>query len=252
MMRSIKLTGLLVAGALVAGGGQASAQGSAPLERGYAHVNFGAQGGSHDLTQSGALTIYDEAAPFTAKTNGGGGPVFDVGGGYRLFGKLYAGIAYSWTSDKSDADVSGSVPHPFYYDQFRAVSGTAPGLEHSEGAIHIQGVWRQPITTKFDLALSFGPTIFMVKQDLVSGLTLAEQGDPTTGVVLTGVQTEQVSETAVGFNVGADGTYMFNSRLGAGAFLRYTGGSADLKGTGGTVNVDVGGVQIGAGLRLRF
>lgn len=251
-MRSITLTGVLVAGALVASAGPVLAQGQAPLEHGYVNVNFGAQGGSHDLTQSGAFPIYDEDALLTAKTDVGGGPLFDIGGGYRVYQKLYAGVAFNWTSDKSNADVSGSVPHPFYYDQFRAVSGTATGLQHSESAIHIQGVWRQPITTKFDVALSFGPTIFMVKQDLVSGLTLAEQGSPTTGVVLTSIQTEEVSETAVGFNLGADGTYMFTDRLGAGGFLRYTGGSVDLKGTAGTVKLDLGGIQIGAGLRLRF
>ena len=92
----------------------------------------------------------------------------------------------------------------------------------------------------------------MVDQDLVKGLTVAEQGSPTTGVVLTGIEKEKVSDTTVGFNIGADGTYMFTPRLGAGAFLRYTGGSAELKGSAGTVKLDVGGVQIGAGLRLRF
>jgi hypothetical protein len=252
MMRSIRLMGVLVAGALLTVAGQASAQGQAPLERGFMHVNFGAQGGSHDLVQSGAFPVYDEEALLTGKTDVGGGPVFDVGGGYRLFGKLYGGLSYSWMGDKSNADITGSVPHPFYYDQFRAVTGTATGLEHTESALHIQGIWRQPITTKFDVALSFGPTIFWVSQDLVSGLTLAEQGTPTTGVVLTGVQTEQASETAVGFNIGADGTYMFSRRLGAGAFLRYTGGSVDLDSAGGSVKLDLGGVQIGAGLRLRF
>ncbi len=249
MLRSFTLSGVLVVGGLVAGTAPASAQGPAPFESGYAHVNFGGQGSSHDLTQSGAFPLYDEDALLTSKTDVGGGGVFDIGGGYRVWDKVYAGLSYSYTSDSSNADVTGSIPDPLHFDQFRPVTGSANGLKHTESALHLQAVWRQPVTTKFDVALSIGPTIFFASQDLVKGLTIAEQG---TGVVLTGVDVESVNDTTVGFNIGADGTYMFTTRFGAGAFLRYTGGEASLKGTAGTVKLDLGGAQIGAGLRLRF
>jgi hypothetical protein len=249
MNRSITLMGVLVAGVLVAGAGQASAQGQAPLERGFVHVNFGGQGGTHDLAQSGTFPIYGEEALLTGTTEAGGGSVFDIGGGFRVYDKFYAGLSYSYSSDKSDGAITGSIPHPLYTDTFRPVTGSVTGLKHAESAIHLQAVWKQPVTTKFDISLSAGPTIFMVDQDLVSSLTVTEQG---TGVVLTGIQTEKVSETAIGFHIGADGTYMFTSRLGAGGFLRYTGGSADLEAPTGNVEVDLGGFQIGAGLRLRF
>src|SRR5215213_6222049 len=107
MMRSITLSGVLVVGALVAGTAPASAQGPAPFESGYAHVNFGGQGSSHDLTQSGAFPLYDEDALLTSKTDVGGGGVFDIGGGYRVWDKVYAGLSYSYTSDSSNADVTG-------------------------------------------------------------------------------------------------------------------------------------------------
>jgi len=252
MMRSIRLMGVLVAGALIASAGRASAQGPAPLDTGYVHLNVGSQVGSHDLTQSGSFPIYDENGIFTSKVTVGGSGIFDLGGGYRVYRKLYAGISFTRASDTSNGEVAGSVPHPLYYDQFRAVNGTATGLKHTETAVHLQAVWRQPVTTKFDIALSLGPTFFSVNQDLVSGLTIAEQGSPTTGVVLTSVEKEKVSANSVGFNIGADGTYMVNQRFGVGGFLRYTGGSVDLEGSAGTVNLDVGGVQIGAGVRLRF
>lgn len=252
MMRSITLMGVLVAGALVSGAGRVSAQTPAPLETGYAHVNVGGQAGSHDLTQQGSFDLYDESALFSNKLTVGGGGLFDIGGGYRVWHKLYAGLSYSYTSDSSNGEVTGSIPHPFYTDQFRAVAGSVTGLKHSESALHLQAVWRQPVTTKFDVALALGPTIFFVNQDVVQSITVAEQGAPTTGVVLTGIEKEKVSGTGVGFTIGADGTYMVTERLGAGAFLRYAGGSVDLKAAAGTVNLDVGGLQVGAGLRLRF
>ncbi len=248
-MRSITLSGVLAVGALFAGVASVSAQSPAPLETAYAHVNFGGQGGSHDLVQSGAFPLYDENALVTSKTGIGGGGVFDIGGGYRVWSQVYAGLSYSYTSDSSNADVTGSIPHPLRYDEFRAVTGNANGLKHKESALHLQAVWRQPVTTKFDVALSIGPTIYFASQDVVKGLTIAEQPN---GVVLTGVETESVNDTTVGFNIGADGTYLFSPRFGAGAFLRYAGGEASLDGTAGTVKLDLGGVQIGAGLRLRF
>lgn len=251
-MRSIRLMGVLVVGALFVSASQASAQGPAPLSAGYAHLNVGAQSGSHTLIQQGSFPVYDEDAIFNGLTTVGGGPIFDIGGGYRVWQQLYAGISITRASDTSNAEVNGSVPHPLYSDQFRAVVGTATGLKHSETAVHLQAVWRQPVTTKFDVAVSLGPTFFSVHQDLVSGLTIAEQGSPTTGVIVSGIAKEKVSKGGVGFNIGADGTYMLTERFGAGGFLRYTGGSVDLAGAAGTVTLDVGGLQVGAGLRLRF
>jgi hypothetical protein len=253
MMRSITVLGVLVGGALLIGTGSAAAQGSGPFETAYAHINVGGQSGSHDLTQQGSFPQYDEAALFTSTTSVGGSPIFDIGGGYRVWGeRLYAGISITHAADKSNANVTGSIPHPKFFDQFRAVTGQAMGLEHSDTGFHLQAVYRVPVTTKFDVAISVGPSIFNVSQEVVQGLTIAEQGDPTTGVVLTGVTKEKVKDTTVGFNIGVDGTYLFTERLGAGAFLRWAGASAEIEGSAGTVKLDVGGVQIGAGLRLRF
>jgi hypothetical protein len=252
MMRSIRLMGVLVVGACALATGQAAAQAAAPADRGYVNVNVGTQAGSHDLGQQGSFDQYDETGTFTSKVTIGGSPIFDIGGGVRVFGRLFAGVSFTRASDTSNADVTGSVPHPFYYDQFRSVTGQASGLKHAETAIHVQAVYRLPITTKFDVALSAGPTFFSVEQDVVKAITIAEQGSPTTGVVMTGAEKEKIKENAVGFNVGLDGTFMFSHSLGAGAFLRYTGGSVDLDATAGKSKLDVGGLQIGAGLRLRF
>jgi hypothetical protein len=166
--------------------------------------------------------------------------------------KVYAALSYTHVGDSANGDVTGSIPHPVYTDIFRAATGTANGLKHSENALHLQAVWRQPVTTTIDVGVSIGPTIFFVNQDLVKSITVAEQGAPYTNVVISGIETEKVSETSVGFNVGVDGTYTITQRYAAGAFLRYAGGSVDLKGSAGTVKQDVGGLQLGAGLRVRF
>jgi hypothetical protein len=252
MMTSTRLSGLLTFGALILAASLASAQGPAPLETGYAHVNLGIQGSTHDLEQDSGFTIYDETATIQTRGNGGGGVLFDIGGGYRVWHRLYAAASFTTGSNTEDASVTANVPHPFVFDEFRTVTGTAPGLKHSEQALHLQAMWRFPITTKFDVSVGAGPTFFWVNQDLVSGITVAEIGNPTTGVNLTGVSVERAKDNTVGYNLQADGTYLLTERFGVGGFLRFTGGSVSLETGGNRVDLDVGGFQIGVGGRVRF
>jgi hypothetical protein len=250
MMTSTRLTGVLVVSALLLATTAAFAQGPAPLEQGYVHLNVGVQASSEDLAQNGAVPLYDEQATFTALSEVEGGPFLDIGGGWRVWSQMYVGLSYTRLGDDGAAAITGRVPHPLFFDRFRDVGGTAPNLSHTEQAVHLQAVWRQPVTTAFDVAVSLGPTFFSVKQDLVSGLALAE--GPGDNVSISGVPITEVSESTVGFNLGVDGTYMFTRRLGGGAFIRYTGGSVDLEAPGATVSLDVGGFQVGGGIRFRF
>jgi hypothetical protein len=132
------------------------------------------------------------------------------------------------------------------------VSTAASGLRHSEVAINIFALRMIPLSEKTDVAVFGGPSIFMVKQDLVSGVTIPQPETPP----FTPVVTPQVSEgsgNAVGFNVGVDWTYLLTPQLGVGGFARFSGGpTADVSAGDQAVDVRVGGFQIGAGVRVRF
>jgi len=52
-------------------------------------------------------------------------------------------------------------------------------------------------------------------------------------------------------NAGIDITYLVTEQLGGGLFVRWAGGSVDIPATGGTQSIDVGGMQVGIGLRVR-
>jgi hypothetical protein len=248
MMHSTRLAGLLVAGAVLAGAADAAAQGPAPFDTGYAHINVGVQAGSHDLTQNGSFPLFDEQATFSATTEVDGGGFFEIGGGARVWRQLYAGLSFTHASDDSSAAVSGQIPDRLFFDRFHPVAGTLSGLDHSETGIHLQALWHVPITTNFDVMVGGGPTIYRAKQDLVSGITVT--GDPD--VVLASIDKQSVKGTGVGINLQVDGTYLFTERFGGGVVLRYAGGSVDLDSDAGKVSLDVGGFQIGFGLRVRF
>jgi len=102
-----------------------------------------------------------------------------------------------------------------------------------------------PVTDKVDVGISFGPSIFIVKQELPDTITFTE---PTPTV--TGITKKSVSKTTGGVNFGVDVTYLLKKNMGIGGILRYTWGSVDIDGASDSLTV--GGFQIGVGARYRF
>jgi hypothetical protein len=62
-----------------------------------------------------------------------------------------------------------------------------------------------------------------------------------------GVTRTEGSDTSVGFNIGVDVTCLVTPRLGGGVWLRYAAAASEIAGA----SFDVGGLQIGAGVRVR-
>jgi hypothetical protein len=221
-------------------------------DRAFVNVSVGAQTQSHQFDSSLTFPLYDETGIVNTSYDNSGGFLFDIGGGVRIRRNIGAGVSFTRFSNTTDVPVEASIPHPVFFDQPRNVTTAAAGLEHSEVAINIFALWMIPLSEKTDLAVFGGPSIFMVNQDLVSGVTIPlPEAPPFTPVV-----TPQVSQgdgTALGFNVGVDWTYMFTPQIGAGGFARFSGGpTADVSAGDQAVDVRVGGFQIGAGIRIRF
>ena len=115
--------------------------------------------------------------------------------------------------------------------------------DRKDRSIYVQFVGFVPITDKVELALSIGPTFIKVEQPLIASVSIPNG----TQNVNPAIQTQ--TGTAKGVNIGADLSYMFLKQVGAGAFMRYNGGSVDLESASG---LKAGGFQVGPGGRLRF
>ena len=98
------------------------------------------------------------------------------------------------------------------------------------------------MTDKIDVAFSAGPSFIHVTQQLATVTVPAGTQNAT-------ASQETQAGTAIGANVGFDGTYMFTPRFGVGLFARYAGGSVDLPAVSG---LRVGGFRTGLGFRTRF
>jgi hypothetical protein len=221
----------------------AAAQTMQWTDKGYVSVNVGMQIGSDTLDTSSTFPLYDETATVTSTQKIEGGAIFDIGGAYRVWGNnLLAGISYSRTSSDADVAISASIPDPDVFDQPRSVSDTQSGVKHTENAIHINAIWMMPVANKLDVGFFAGPTIFSVQQDTVLTLDVTEPVPTVTAPL------ESVTKTTVGINLGVDVQYMVSPRWGVGGLARYSWGSADFEGDGLTL----GGLQLGAGVRVRF
>ncbi len=219
--------------------------------RGFVAVHVGSQMGSSDLTDSFTFAQYDETASVAARQSYGGNVLVNVEGGWRVWGQVFAGLAFSTGSSSIDAVTDASIPNPIFFDQPRAASLQAE-FDHKERAVHLFARYILPINEDLEVGFSAGPSFISVSHEVVTGITFDEGAAPFTTVVLTGASTRKESETAATLNIGANVTYRLNPNLGVDGFLRYARGSVDMAGATGDVEVKAGGTQIGIGVRYGF
>jgi hypothetical protein len=224
-------------------------------DQGFVGVSLGAQAQSRDFTVVSAPTIYNEPGLLTTEHDVGGGFLFDLTGGLRIWNNFGAALSYSRFSDSHAPTVVAQVPHPLFFNRPRTATATAEELTHTESILHFQALWMLPVSDKIELAFMTGPSIFEVSQELLTGDLSSQvvEGPGSTSVTLQPLPGVKETSTSAGFTIGVDATYLVTPEWGAGAFIRYSGASVDLPIVGGaTVDLDVGGFQIGFGGRMRF
>jgi hypothetical protein len=233
--------GLIGAFALLAAA-EPGAQQPPPESAGFLNVNVAAQPQRRTIQTTGSFPLYDEAVTVTSNQPIQNGVLFDLSGGYRPWGRLGVGVGLSSFRSRGDSGITVSIPDPAFFDRPRIVTEDVAGLDRSELGVHLQAVWLTPVTDKFDVMFSAGPSFIRVKQQVATVIVPLGTQNIT-------VTQESQSGTALGINVGLDGSYMFRPQIGAGMFIRYAGGSVDLPAVS---NLKVGGFQGGVGLRFRF
>jgi hypothetical protein len=175
-------------------------------------------------------------------------PGFDVGGGARVWRRLTVGLAVSRVTRLNDAGVNAQMPHPFFFNQPRTVTGTATGLSRDETAVHLQLRWNAPLASRWQLAVGGGPSLLTVEQVLVQDVQLG-QTYPFDTATYAGATTEHVSKSRMGFNVGADAAYLFRPHVGIGGGITFSHARIPLTASAST---DAGGGHVDIGLRIRF
>ena len=122
---------------------------------------------------SGSFATNVENATYTSAFALEAAPTFDVIGGYRFSRWISVVVGASTFNSTSDAAVTAQIPHPFFFNQARAVSGNQ-SLSHEESAIRLDLAVTVPLTRTLELTVSGGPVMVQAKQDLVSAVKYGE------------------------------------------------------------------------------
>jgi hypothetical protein len=180
------------------------------------------------------------------------GPSFNIAGGANVRRQFGVGVGVNRISVASSSHLNGSIPHPFFFNRPRAVSGDVAGLTRDEFALHIQARVTVPVSRRLQVTGFAGPSLFRVTQGMVTDFSYSDSYPYDEATFRTAV-TETRNASKIGFNVGADVGFFFSRQVGVGFSAQFSGASVPLKSAGGgTVDVKAGGAQLGGGLRLRL
>jgi len=219
-------------------------------DRGYVVLNGVYQSGMPAFAEAFTYTEYVEKTTITTDYPTKKGPAFDGGGAVKVWRNLAVGVSVSLARRSTEGSVSGAIPHPFYFDKARSISGSA-AIERSENAVHVQALWVIPAGQRFLIAVGAGPSFFSVKQSLVQSLSFS-QSYPYDTAMFTSATVSQPSGSAVGVGGSVDVGYYFTRNVGLGGMVRYARATVPLPTHDSTVEVDAGGFEAGLGLRVRL
>jgi opacity protein-like surface antigen len=221
-----------------------------PDPRWFLGANGLFQTGSGTLTEQFDFQEFAETGTIESTYEANSAIGFDGSVGVRVWRNVGAGVAVSTYAGKEGGEVTARIPHPFHFNQHREVSGEA-GLTRKETAIHASLLYIVPAGERFQVILGAGPTFFQAEQSFVNDV-LYTQEYPFDTATFNGVDIDNESASGIGFNASLDVAWRFSRSFGAGALVRYTQGTVPFTPGDREVDVTVGGVQAGVGIRVIF
>ena len=221
-------------------------------------VNAAQQTTTTKVTQEQTFDRYFEQGSFTFEREVPKKVIYDVGVTVRVWRGLHAGAAVSVFDDKTGSGtVTARVPHPLQFNKPRTTTGEIANATRREIGQHLMFGWNVQTAGGIDFTLFAGPSIFATDQLFVKSLTLSldEEVFPFDELAFPRVEKETLRENVTGYNAGVDMTWRFMRNVGVGLLVRYSSGKKEFAPTGTgsqPVEVTVGGLHAGGGLRLAF
>lgn len=210
------------------------------------------QGAPGDVTETATFPAYAETGRVSATYRARSRTLPQVSGGLRVWRRLWLGASFSRYSTSDSATMSIDVPHPFFFDQPRHVTGESPDATHAETTVEIDATWLVPLNRRVELRLFAGPAIVRVRQDLVSDYSYTDTY-PFDTIAFDHATLATTSASTVGVAAGADVTVYLHRHLGVGFAARYTHASTDVDTPlGSRLRLETGGARAGVGVRVRF
>jgi opacity protein-like surface antigen len=200
---------------------------------------------------SRTFTEFAEEGRIDSQYDSGKGPGFEAGIAWNFKPNLGVALAGGLVSRDASATFQASLPHPLFLNQDREAEGTVEDLDFTETTGHLDLVYTGR-SGSLDFSVFAGPSVFQVKADLLGQPTYSHTY-PYDAVTNVNPARTSTDATGFGFNVGAGVAYRFSKSVGFGVQGRFSRASIELEPEGGqAVELDAGGLQVAAGLRIYF
>ena len=204
-----------------------------PTDRVYISINGAFQTGGEDFGETVTFVENAENGTFSTDYDVKSGPALNISAGAPMWRNLAVGVGVTRFSHSTPIALTASVPHPFFFNRARSVTGDIGGLKREELAVHIQARAMFTPSPKIPGVVFAGPSFFSVKQGIVNDFEITETYPYDTATFSRGVTTT-VDESKVGFNVGADVGYFFTRQVGVGGTVQWSGTNIEVPASGGT------------------
>lgn len=247
------LTSTFVCAAVLASAGTAAAQGWnwGDSDHGFVSLNGIYQPTAVTFSSASPLDVNRETGTVRTDHRIAPGPALDVTAGGRVYKSFGIGYAVTYAQQTETGSITADVPHPFYFNQFRVVTGQN-GLKSQNIGLHLSAMYFVPASSSVQVVVFGGPSFFITHQEMVSAIDVSDSYPfDTAQFVSATVVREDASH--LGYNAGVDVAKFFTKSVGIGGLVRYTRAKLDIPApNGGTASENAGGVQAGVGVRLRF
>lgn len=199
-----------------------------------------------------SFTVYSEDGTIQQAFKSGHGLRGEFGGGVRLGEKFSIGGLFSIMSVDGPLDVTGSVPHPFFFNQPRSATASTTA-KRTVRDIEVQIMYRVVDSAQWLVEVGGGPTFSHISQDVGTDLVLTDVY-PYDTVAISSVTLTKASGSRLGANVGGSITRLLSPKLGVTGNVRWTGASVEVDATTptGKLKLQTGGVQVGVSIRIMF
>lgn len=232
--------------AVIAGANTAAAQQEPLPQKVFVNYNVSARQGAGQLAVTSPYTANGGTGTVAVDDDISGGPMQDVSVAFKPWKYFAVGGGYSRIKSHDFDQYVATLPSPvagFLPLTFREITKS---MAHEEEFLYVSASWMKPVTQKFSVALSGGPVFFTVHQEVPTSTNV----NPAFPSNIFGLNYATQEEKGTGVQAAIDLDYMFTKIAGGGLQMRYIHGSVDFPNT--SESMTVGGLQIGAGIRLRF
>lgn len=218
----------------------------------FVSAGASAQANTNSFTDVTTFPYFAETARTETTYDVGDGVAFDAGVTARLWRGFAVGIAVTRVSRDAEANTTGSFPHPFFFNRNRTGSWSAGTLDRTELGVHVSAAYQIVNQPSVVLTVFGGPSVFNFDHAVVDSVDVEETYpyDTIDAQVVTG----SIDGSTVGYHAGFDVGWFFARNVGVGGLLRYASATKnDVSiGDGEPFDLELGGLQAGVGVRLRF